>query len=198
MHALRHYLRVRFAMLPVLEAMVLFQSMVVGVELSSAEGGKADASLHGAAFAAMMLFVMTALGLYEKQRDPFRLTVQRLLSAYLVTLLVFAATSSLILHSSVGRDTFAVASLFALFGLLVVRYSAYRASGFPLPAARVLVVGEAPASTEVAKVLSVPREGRAARFQGEVSIQGAADAAAPGAMTCAVGLAGIVRQLRIS
>ena len=95
MHALRHYFRVRFTMLPVLEALVLAQSVVVGFELGAAgqhalaPGVAAiPAGVYGVAFAVLMLLAMTAFGLYDRQADPFRLTIRRVFSAYLVTLVL--------------------------------------------------------------------------------------------------------------
>ena len=133
MLGLRNYLRARFAMLPVLEALVLVQSMVIGFELRLVDEQLSVATVHGMIFALMMLLVMTAFGLYEKQTTPFRITVQRVFSAYLVTLLFVAILFYVFPAASVGRDVFAVASVFALFGLLIVRYSAYNAAKLQMP-----------------------------------------------------------------
>jgi sugar transferase (PEP-CTERM system associated) len=196
MHALRHYLRVRFTMLPVLEALVLVQSMVVGFELRLVDDSPPLAGVHGAVFAVLMLLVMTAFGLYEKQVDPFRITVQRVFSAYLVTLLALALAFYLFPEVGIRRDVFAVASVFALFGLLVVRYSAYSAAKLHIPTSRVLVVGAESTCADVARLLRVPREGRAARLHAQVHVE------MPDAQGLqpanAFNLPDIVRQRRIS
>jgi sugar transferase (PEP-CTERM system associated) len=202
MHALRHYFRVRFTMLPVLEALVLAQSMVVGFELRAtgeriaAPGVTAIApGIYGVSFAILMLLVMTAFGLYDRHTDPFRLTVRRVFSAYLVTLLLAAATFVVFPEVGIERDVFAVATVFALFGVVVIRYSAYRARNLHLPSSRVLVVGSAPACEDVARLLRTPGNGRAARLKGQVRV-GCAATGDGGAGR--MDLPAVVREQRIS
>jgi len=201
MHALRHYFRVRFTMLPVLEALVLAQSVVVGFELGAAgqhalaPGVAAiPAGVYGVAFAVLMLLAMTAFGLYDRQADPFRLTIRRVFSAYLVTLVLSAATFVLFPEVGIERGVFAVATVFALFGVVVIRYSAYRARNLHLPSARVLVVGSARSCEDVGRLLRHAGNGRAARLQGQVHVGCPASEgeAAP------LDLPAIVRQRRIS
>ena len=202
MHALRHYLRVRFTMLPVLEALMLAQSMVVGFELRGAGNGGLASSAHAippsvyaVLFAVLMLLVMTAFGLYDRQTDPFRMTVRRVFSAYLVTLVIVAATFILVPDVGIERDVFATATVFALFGLVVIRYSAHRARNLRIPASRVLVVGSEPACEDVARLLRVPCNGRAARLRAQVHVQAAAGG---DAATAALDLPALVREKRIS
>ncbi len=68
----------------------------------------------------------------------------------------------------IERGVFAVATVFALFGLVVIRYSAHRARNVRIPTSRVLVVGSAHACEEVARLLRMPCNGRAARLKGQV------------------------------
>ena len=202
MHALRHYFRVRFTMLPVLEALVLAQSVVVGFELG-AVGHHALApgvapvppGVYGVVFAILMLLVMTAFGLYDRQTDPFRLTVRRVFSAYLVTLVLAAATFVLFPELGMERDAFAVATVFALFGVVVIRYSAHRARNLQLPSARVLVVGTARSCEEVARLLREAANGRTARLKGEVHVGSPAD---KDGEAVPLDLPGVVRERRIS
>jgi sugar transferase (PEP-CTERM system associated) len=142
-----------------------------------------------------MLLVMTAFGLYDKQTDPFRLTVRRVFSAYLVTLVLVAA--AFVIYPAVGieRGVFGVATVFALFGLVVIRYSAHRARNVRIPTSRVLVVGSANACEEVARLLRVPCNGRAARLKGQVHIGCAAPSDGD---SLRMDLRAIAREKRIS
>ena len=115
MRALVHYFRVRFAVLPLIEVLVLVQSMVIGYAfgLGSVDPSVAPVALgptlHGLLFAGVMLLSMTALGLYAETAETFRLTVQRIFGAYLITLLVLSGVFYLLPNSTVGRGVVAVA-----------------------------------------------------------------------------------------
>ena len=79
MRAFIHYLRVRFAVLPVIDALVLVAAMVLGYQIRLLnEDGLVFSTLRGLVFAALMMLTMTAFGLYSRQQDePFRLVVQK-------------------------------------------------------------------------------------------------------------------------
>lgn len=200
MRALSHYLRTRFAVLPLLEGLVLIQSMVLGFELRLDGESYVGSTVHGVVFAGVMLLVMTALGLYDNYAEPFRITVQRVFSAYLVTLSIGAVAFYIVPDLMVGRGIFALASVFGLLGLLVVRYAAYRAATLQMPTSRVLVVGNGPEARDVVDLLRVPRGGRAARFTAQVPVdppfQGTKGNASLGLDTGV--LTGIVKQRKIS
>ena len=170
MHALSHYLRSRFALLPVLEGLVLVQSMILGFEIRL--GGDAPhVVISAVGFAALMLLVMTGFGLYDRRAEPYRNTVQRILSAYLVALMIGALVFYVFPDSTVGRGVFALASIFALLGLLLVRYAVHRAAVLQIPTTRVLVVGDGPEANEVVELLRMRRGGRAARFAAQVGVR---------------------------
>lgn len=143
MRALIHYFRVHFAVLPLIDALVLIQSMVLGYEIRLLSDDLILSTLQGVLFACTMLLTMTAFGLYSGQQDePFRLVVQKVFASYLVTLLILTVLFYVFPGSSVGRGVFAIASVFALFGLLLVRYLAYRLGFLKRRGRRVLLLGE--------------------------------------------------------
>ena len=144
MRAFIHYFRVRFAALPVVDAIVLVASMVLGYRIRlAAEDDFVLATLQGVLFATMMMLTMTAFGLYARQQEePFRLLVQKIFASYLVTLLALSVLFYVFPDSSVGRGVFAIASVFALLGLLAVRYVAYRLGFLKRRRRCMLVLGE--------------------------------------------------------
>ncbi|MDO4681346.1 MAG: TIGR03013 family PEP-CTERM/XrtA system glycosyltransferase [Lautropia sp.] len=155
MRALIHYLRVHFAALPLIDALVLIQSMVLGYEIRLLADDLMLSTLHGVLFACTMLLTMTAFGLYGGQQDePFRTVVQKVFAAYLVSLLILTVVFYAIPGSSVGRGVFAIASVFALFGLLIVRYLAYRLGFLQRRGRRVLVLGAGEEADLVLKTLN--------------------------------------------
>ena len=198
MRALSHYLTARFAVLPVLEGLVLVQSMVLGFELRVSGDAYLGSFVHGIVFAAVMLLVMTTFGLYDTHAEPFRMTVQRILSAYLVTLAFGTLVFYLFPEATVGRGVFALASVFALMGLFAVRYAVHRAAALQMPTSRVLVVGDGPEANEVVKLLRIPRGGRAARFAAQVRVGPSCESLATDADIDADALPRVVRQRRIS
>ena len=174
MRAFIHYLRVRFAVLPVVDALVLVGSMVLGYQIRLLnEDGLVFSTLQGVLFATLMMLTMTAFGLYSRQQDePFRQVVQKVFASYLVTLLALSVVFYVFPDSEVGRGVFAIASVFGLMGILVVRYVAYRTGFLHRRGRRVMVMGEGEEADQVLAILAkqprahlvaqVPASGRAA------------------------------------
>ena len=175
MRALVHYFRVRFAVLPLIEALVLVQSMLLGYELRLMSTEMLVPTLHGLLFASVMLLAMTAFGLYAETTETFRHTVQRIFAAYLVTLLILTGVFYLLPDSTVGRGVFAVASVFSLAGLLLVRYIAWRLGMFAMPGRRVLVLGDGEEADRVIATLNDASGLRVARLAAHVSLSPVAD-----------------------
>lgn len=143
MRALIHYLRIRFVALPLIDALVLIQSMVLGYEIRLLPDDLVLSTLQGILFACTMMLTMTAFGLYGGHQDePFRQIVQKVFAAYLVTLLILTVVFYFFPGASVGRGVFAIASVFALIGLLLVRYLAFQFGFLQRRGRRVLLLGE--------------------------------------------------------
>lgn len=156
MRAFIHYLRVRFAVLPVIDAMVLVTSMVMGYQIRLLnEDGLVFSTLQGMLFATLMMLTMTAFGLYSRQQDePFRQVVQKVFASYLVTLLALSVVFYVFPDSEVGRGVFAIASVLGLMGILVVRYVAYRLGFLQRRGRRVMVMGEGEEADQVLAILA--------------------------------------------
>ena len=172
MRAFIHYLRVRFAVLPVIDALVLVAAMVLGYQIRLLnEDGLVFSTLRGLVFAALMMLTMTAFGLYSRQQDePFRLVVQKVFAAYLVTLLGQLALFYVFPESEVGRGVFAIASVLGLVGILVVRYLAFRLGFLQRRGRRVLVMGEGEEADMVLATLADSVHQHAAHLVAQVPV----------------------------
>ncbi len=172
MRAFIHYLRVRFAVLPVIDALVLVAAMVLGYQIRLLnEDGLVFSTLRGLVFAALMMLTMTAFGLYSRQQDePFRLVVQKVFAAYLVTLLAQLVLFYVFPESEVGRGVFAIASVLGLVGILVVRYLAYRLGFLQRRGRRVLVMGEGAEADMVLATLADSVHQHAAHLVAQVPV----------------------------
>ena len=85
-----HYLSLRLVVLTAIEALVLFQSVVLGFHLRMLVDSAPLPLTEAVIFTAVMLGMMTSLGLYQSQVEPFRNTLQRLFIAYGLALLVMS------------------------------------------------------------------------------------------------------------
>lgn len=200
MRALVHYLKVRLSVLPLVETLVLLQSMFIGYEIRMIDDNYLVPSPQAFIFIGLLLLSMTALGLYDlkAQTLSFRQMVQRLLSAYVlslagVTVVFFAASEPI-----VGRSAFALASLFGLLGLLGVRFAAYHAGILSIPSGRLLVLGDGQDALEVVSLLNERRGARAARFGALVPVADLASSSAAGSSDDGRNLFNIIKQRRIS
>ena len=154
MGAVFHYARGRFSMLPLIEGAILVLAMVLGYEIRLDENLPLPI-LHGLVFAALMLLAMTAFGLYDGDvREPFRVTIQRLLMAYVVSLSMLTVLFYFLPYAKVGRGVFAIASVIALLGVLSVRWAFHRAQARSNPIRKVLIVGDPADSEEVLQTLT--------------------------------------------
>lgn len=160
-------------MLPLLEAIALFQSMVIGYEirLLTDNNSLSLPVMHGIAFAGVMMLAMAAMGLYDEGRnESFRQTIQRVIMAYLVTMLVITVVFYLVPEAKFGRGIFAIATAFALSSLVAIRYVYHRAIDNGTPARKVLVVGEQEDIAEIEKTVSANNTRAASRIAGMFSL----------------------------
>jgi len=116
-----HYLSLRVLLLTLLETMVLFQAMVLGFEIRFLDESVPLPLFQAGLFTIVMLLMMTGLGMYQAQVEPFRTTIQRLVVAYGLSLMVMSAIFYLFPDTYVGRGVFAVTSVFAVSGVLAIR-----------------------------------------------------------------------------
>ena len=148
-----HYLSTRLLLLSAIEAAVLFQSMVQGFQVRLLNSALPLPLLEAGLFTAVMLLMMTALGLYQTQAEPFVTTLRRLIVAYVLTLAVMSVVFYVFPDAYVGRGIFALASAFSLAGVLLIRLVLFRVTDLGLPKRRVLVLGNGAEAEDVIRFL---------------------------------------------
>ncbi len=161
-----HYLSLRILLLTLIEAMVLFQSMVLGFEVRLMDQSGPLPVVQAGLFTGVMLLMMTGLGMYDAQNEPFRVTMQRLVVAYGLSLVVMTAVFHLFPATYVGRGVFAATSVFAVAGVLLLRVMLFRVSDIGLPKRRVLVLGNGPEAEDIIRFLHDAGRGRTVQYAG--------------------------------
>ncbi len=161
-----HYLPLRVLILTLIEALVLFQSLVVGFEIWTLDRALPAPVGQAILFAMVMLLMMTALGLYESHDESFRVTLQRILIAYGLTLVTLSVIFYVFPNTYVERGVFAVASVFALAGEILVRLLFFRVTDAGLPRRRVLVLGNGPEAEQVIRFLNEGNRERLIQYAG--------------------------------
>lgn len=148
-----HYLSVRLLLLTVLEAVVLFQSVILGFQLRFPGDLQALPHIEAGIFTVVMLTAMSALGLYQAHGESFRTTVHRLMIAYGLSLMLISVVFYLVPDTYIGRGVMAWSSLFALGSVLLIRLLFFRLTDVGLPKRRVLVLGNGAEAEEVIRFL---------------------------------------------
>ena len=148
-----HYLSIRLLLLTLLEAAVLFQSVIIGFQVRFPENLTALPHLEAGVFTFIMLMAMSALGLYQTHGEPFRTTVHRVLIAYGLSLLLISAVFYVFPETYIGRGVMAWSSLFALISVLMLRALFFRVTDIGLPKRRVMVLGNGSEAEEVIRFL---------------------------------------------
>jgi len=148
-----HYLSIRLLLLTLLEAAVLFQSVIIGFQVRFPENLTALPRLEAGVFTFIMLMAMSALGLYQTHGEAFRTTVHRVLIAYGLSLLLISAVFYLFPETYIGRGVMAWSSLFALISVLLLRALFFRVTEIGLPKRRVMVLGNGSEAEEVIRFL---------------------------------------------
>ena len=193
-----HYLSTRTLLLAVIEALVLFQSMVLGYQIRLAEFNAPLPLFDAALFTVLMLLAMTALGLYDQTLESFRTTVLRLTLAYGLALLAMTVIFYFFPETYVGRGVMATASVFAGGGVLLVRLLFFRVTDIGLPKRRVLVLGNGKEAEEVIRFLHEGERGRTIQYAGMYPVIGEREAGEPERRINHDQLARTVRDLRVS
>ncbi len=161
-----HYLSVRILIMTLLEALVVFQSVLLGHQLRTSEWGIKLPFLEAGIFTALFLVLMSALGLYQSQAEAFRSTVQRVLIAYGIALLLMTAVFYIFPATYIGRGAFAYISVFAIGGVLAVRFVLLRLTDIGLPKRRILVLGNGEEAESVIRFLNEGQRGRNVQYAG--------------------------------
>jgi sugar transferase (PEP-CTERM system associated) len=191
-----HYLSIRLILLTLIEAFVVFQSVVIGHQLRTMQWGTKVPVLEAGVFTVIFLVLMSALGLYQSQAEPFRSTVQRVLIAYGLSLILMTAVFYIFPATYIGRGAFAYISLFAIGSVLVVRFFLLRWTDIGLPKRRILVMGNGPEAESIIRFLHEGERGRAVQYAGLYPVM--PDKMAPNGRVDHEQLRRTVRDLRVS
>jgi sugar transferase (PEP-CTERM system associated) len=136
-----HYLSVRLLLLTLLEGAVLFQSVIFGFQVRVTGSLAAIPLMEAGVFTFIMLMSMSALGLYQTQAESFRTTLNRILIAYGMSLMLISLVFYIFPETYIGRGVMAWSSLLALGSVLLLRVSFFWLTDIGLPKRRVLVLG---------------------------------------------------------
>jgi sugar transferase (PEP-CTERM system associated) len=161
-----HYLSIRLLFLTLAEAAVVFQSVLLGYQLRTLDWSSKLPFVEAGVFTLIMMIMMSALGLYQSQAEPFRTTVQRVLIAYGLSLVLMAAVFYVFPDTYIGRGAFAFISLFAIGGVLTVRFFSLSLTDIGLPKRRVLVMGNGAEADTIIRFLHEGHRGRAVQYAG--------------------------------
>ncbi len=160
-----HFLSVRLVMLTLVEALVIFQAVLLGFT-SRTFGSMSLPWFEASLFTVVMMLMMTGLGLYQSQSEPFLTTLRRLVVAFVLALIVMSVIFYIFPATYVGRGTLLFVSAFTFGGILLVRIFFFRITDFGLPKRRVLVLGNGTEAEGVIKFLHQGARGRNIQYAG--------------------------------
>lgn len=193
-----HYLSLRVLVLAVVEALVLFQAVVLGFHLRFLSDDTPLPLPEAVVFTLIMMLMMTALGLYSAQAEAFRTTLQRLLVAYGLALLIMSLVFYLLPQVYIGRGAFAITSVLALLGVTVVRLLFFGVTDIGLPKRRVLVLGNGGEAEQVIRFLHQGPRGRTVQYAGLYPVTTERESDAQGRLINHEQLRRTVAELRVS
>lgn len=158
----RHYIPKSLLMLGVAEGLVLLVSIYIGVTLWLVEqppgAGEGATTPFGpvlptaVVFSLVMLTVMTAMGLYNRDlRDGPRATLLRLLVAFLIGLVLMSGIYRLVPGLFVGTGAFVVALGCAFIGIASCRFLCLQSTDRQL-VRRVLVLGAGEKARQISQL----------------------------------------------
>ena len=171
-----HYLSVRLLLLTGLEALVLFQSVILGFQLRFSAGFTESARIEAGVFTVIMLMAMSALGLYQIHGERFRTTIHRVLIAYGLSLLLISLVFYVFPDTYIGRGVMAWSSLFALGSVLLVRVLFFHVTDLGLPKRRVLVLGNGQEAEDVIRFLHNSESRQSIQYAGLYPVMAERDA----------------------
>jgi sugar transferase (PEP-CTERM system associated) len=171
-----HYLSLRLLMLSLVEGLVLFNSVIIGFEMRAVPWNSSLPLGEAFAFTVVVLIMMSALGLYQSVAETFRSTVQRVIVAYGLSLIIMSVLFYLVPATYLGRGVFALTSVIAITGVLLVRYMFFSITDIGLPRRRVLVVGNGSEAEEVISFLHEGGRARTIEYAGMYAVMAERDA----------------------
>jgi sugar transferase (PEP-CTERM system associated) len=143
-----HYVSVTAIILFAIEALVLVASVYLGVAIRFEDSARliaapfANLFPQAATYAFVMIFSMTALGMYQLDyREDFRRTLLRLMPAFVLGLGLITLVFYLLPDLYFGRGILGIVMLLAIAGILLTRIIFFRWSSLRLLEPRIMVLG---------------------------------------------------------
>jgi sugar transferase (PEP-CTERM system associated) len=165
-HLFSHYFSWRLLLLSVIEAAVLFMSILLGIQLRIPAGDPTPSAYDATVFTIAMLAMMNALGLYSRQPETIKNTIQRLLVALILAFFLSSAVFYAFPGLYVGRGIFAISAVISVAGLVLVRLLFFQVSSASVLKRRIMVVGSGEASREIIAYLQGADAIRSMQFVG--------------------------------
>ncbi len=156
----KHYLPVQILMLAVVDLLVLFGSMYLGVELrfGGDRGGLAEILPlwpKTATYATVMFIIMGAMGLYERDLIEGRWEYYaRFMMSFGLGLLAMMAVFYALPDLFLGRGVFALTMLFSMLGVVATRGIFLRVINHDVLRKRTLVLGTGSRAAQIEVVLN--------------------------------------------
>ena len=144
----QHYVPTSLVLLIIVESIVLFASVYIGVELRFLEGDLASKQLLEPLFPKALVFTitmggaMTAMGLHTRNVvDDFAGIMIRIGLSFFIGFLASVLVFYLFPHWYLGRGVFGLAILVAFFGILITRTIYQKIDKYHIFKRRILVLG---------------------------------------------------------
>ncbi len=161
-----HYLPIRLLLLMLVEALVLFQSIVLGLGIRLYADPAPLPLQQAALFSAIMLAALAAVGAYQGLAERLRTTCQRIAVAYGLSLLAMSLVFLVFPALRVSQGAFVIASLFAMTGVVIARLLFFHVTDVGLPRRRVLVLGNGDEAEQVIRFLHEGGHARSVQYAG--------------------------------
>lgn len=158
----RQYIPRHFILLIVAETLICAASMYAGKEfrfsLYYSTTFKGDLTLTSILFALVMISSMTAMGLYQRRaRNDSAGTIVRVVSSFLVGVLVMSLVFYSFPDLFLGRGAFGFAILFAFIGVLIARFLFMNLASQEVLKRRILVLGTGQQAKQIAEMDNHPK-----------------------------------------
>ncbi|MHB8346825.1 MAG: TIGR03013 family XrtA/PEP-CTERM system glycosyltransferase [Acidiferrobacterales bacterium] len=181
MRIFKHYMLASLLILGAVETSILFLSMYAGVGIRFWRqlrgmyyvGPVLPIYPKAIVFASMMLGIMIAMGLYQREHQPQSWHYGRLSVSFIAGLAAMTVVFYAVPELFLGRGAFSIAYAIAFAAIAVARFSYFKLTGYNANKRRILVLGT---GTRAAKVDALEKSGNGQhgfRIVGYLALQGA-------------------------
>jgi len=175
----RHYVPAHTLLLVAIEGLILVSSIYFGVSARFMDSGQLPPDAVGsflpiaAVFSLAMLTIMTAFGLYAWEwMAGAKEIVVRITASFLVGFVLMSLVFYIFPDLFLGRGAFALAFLFALAGVTLVRLAFFKWSNLAILKKRVLVLGTGSRAAKIETMLKSSTTANRVHIVGYLPLQG--------------------------